>query len=536
VAGAGPRLAGPDRSVVSKMDHPPALPLEPAEYSSLAKNTLATFLGRVCAIGLGVVLSMVLFRALQPGRYGLWSLLVLLSGYSMMFDFGLSAAVEQRVASLAASNDLAGIQRTLNAALAVVLAAFVPLQVIGAGTAAVLGTAGAWADVAHALIVLPACIAMTAGSMVVGSGLSGLQRMPTLHLWRSLGMTAATAATVVLAIRGVTRLDVLLVVYAAGGPIAATAQWLSLRGLVPGLRFAPAWNRAVIARLFRFGGVLQVATMAPVVADYMFRLLVGARFGIAYSGVYDLAARAGIALRSAAGALFTTMVPFGVHALKSGDREAASRLNRLAIKYTALFMLPATVLLFKYSGPLMHAWLGYAPVVRHVQHAFQVLLVAHAITSLAVPAAMLGRSAARPAPEAIVTALAASLGLAGCLLAPGFVTAVVVFGLAPTLGALAISLWLSRRLGLRFGSGRDLATVALLSAAGYLVALATDRLLATVRISDSLLGVTGGTAAAMLVVALLARAGGMINERSLLWAVAGRKLPDAVESGPQSLP
>jgi O-antigen/teichoic acid export membrane protein len=506
------------------MDHPPALSFDLPEYSSLAKNTLATFLGRLCAIGLGVLLSMVLFRALEPARYGLWSLLVLLSGYSMTFDFGLSAAVEQRVASLAASNDVAGIQETLNAALAVVFGAFLVLQVLATGAAWVLGFAGRWADVTRALVVLPACIGMTAGSLVVGAGLSGLQRMPTLHLWRSIGMTAATAATIALALRGTTRLDLLLVVYAAGGPLAAAKQWLSLRRLVRGLRLAPAWNRAVVGRLFRFGGVLQAATMAPVVADYVFRLVVGARFGIAYAGVYDLASRAGVALRSVAGALFTTMVPFGVHALECGDRDEASRLNRLAIKYTALLMLPASVLLFRYAGPLMHAWLGTAPVVLHVQHAFQALLAAHAIASLAVPAAMLGRSAARPGPEAVVTTLAAALGLAACLLAPGFFSSIVIFGFAPTLGALGIWAWITRRLGLRFGSGRDLAAIASLSVAGYVVAVVADRLLGPASVSGSLVAVAAGIAVAMLAVALLAHAGGVLNERerSLLWAVLSR--------------
>jgi O-antigen/teichoic acid export membrane protein len=222
-----------------------------------------------------------------------------------------------------------------------------------------------------------------------------------------------------------------------------------------------------------------------------------------------------------------------VHALKSGDRDEASRLNRLAIKYTALFMLPASILLLKYAGPLMRAWLGTAPVVLHVQHAFQVLLVAHAIASLAVPAAMLGRSAARPGPEAIVTALAAAIGLATCLLVPNFLSSVVVFGLAPAVGAVGIWAWITRRLGLRFGSGRDLAAAGALSVAGFAVAVAVDRVLASAGVSDSLVAVAAGMVAAMLAVGVLAHAVGLINERerSLLSTLLVRSRPADIPTG-----
>ncbi len=530
---AHPKGVGVESTGLTLMDHRRARSFETPDYSGLARNTAATFVGRVSAIGLGVILSMMLFRALGPGRYGLWSLLVLLSGYSMMFDFGLSAAVEQRVARMAAANDPAEITRTINSAVAVVLIAVAVLEVIALGVWWWLSAAAATADLARTAIVLPLCIGMTATSMVIGAGLTGLQRMATLHIWRSLGMATGTAATLVLATHGVTRLDTLLVVYAVGGPLAATAQWLALRSLVPGLRFAPAMSRPVVAQLFRFGGVLQVATMAPVVGDYLFRLLVGARFGIAFSGVYDLAARAGIALRSVAGSLFTTLVPFGVHTLARGGGEEASRLTRVAVKYTALFILPATVLLFRYAGPLMHLWLGHNPAVVHVQHGFQVLLVAHAITSLSVPAAMLGRSAARPGPEALMTLLAAAVGLGAALLAPAFLVSIAVFGCAPPLGAIAVWIWLARPLGLEFRSGRDLLTVAAISAVGYLTAAGLDRLVSAAGISRPLFAVGAAMAGAVAVVALLVQVSGLVDqrERSLLRAAATRTVPTVAEAG-----
>jgi O-antigen/teichoic acid export membrane protein len=290
--------------------------------------------------------------------------------------------------------------------------------------------------------------------------------------------------------------------------------------LVPGLRFAPAWNRPVLSQLLRFGGVMQLATAGPVIADYVFRVLAGARFGVAYAGAYDLAARAGSALRSVAGSLFASLVPFGVHTLARGDEET-SRLQGLAVKYTALFMLPASALLFRYAGPLMRAWLGTNPLVSHVQHGFQALLVAHVIASLAVPAAMLGRSAARPGIEALVTTLAAVLGLGASLAVSTFLPAVAVFAMAPALGSIAIWIWISARLGLEFRNARDLATIVALSLAGYLAAAVIEWLMTAAGLGGrSSISVAAAMLGAACFLALCAWRAGIVaaRERALLRA------------------
>jgi len=73
-------------------------------YRLLAGNASAALAGRVVAIVLGVVLATVLFRALGAPQYGVWSLLTLISGYSTLIDFGLSSAIERRVAALVAQD------------------------------------------------------------------------------------------------------------------------------------------------------------------------------------------------------------------------------------------------------------------------------------------------------------------------------------------------------------------------------------------------------------------------------------------------
>ena len=101
-----------------------------SRYRLLARNTAAIFAGRLAAIALGVALATVLFRGLGAERYGIWSLLTLITGYSTLIDFGLSSAVERRVATLTAAGDGGRVPATIVTTLALIAAACMAAQVL----------------------------------------------------------------------------------------------------------------------------------------------------------------------------------------------------------------------------------------------------------------------------------------------------------------------------------------------------------------------------------------------------------------------
>lgn len=483
----------------------------PANYGRLASNTVATMAGRLAAVGLALVVSSVLFRTLGPEGFGLWSLFAFLVGYSALVDFGLSAAVERQVARLLAAGAIPEIPGIVRQALMLVAAAAVGLQVLTfAGTviAAWWGQALA-SEAQQGMRVLPLSLALMTGSLVVGAGLSGMQRMVALHAWRTTGMAIGSAAVSVAAVLGVRRLDALLLLYASGAPLVAIGQWWSLRRE---LRLAmptvppehAAVPRAGFGELLRFGGVLQVATIGPMLGDYAFRLIVGQRFGLEYAGIYDLAVRAALGLRSLASSLFVAMIPFGVSLVSGEDRGQATRLVRLAVKFTALLMLPSAVLLVAVADPLMTIWLGAGTGSALVAATFKPLVVLHALISLTVPMAMLGRSAGMPGPEAASTWGGATMGIVLALLVARFDAAVVAYAALPLASGLLLWVWLGRRIRIDFDGWRDLGAAALV-AAGVGLAASGARLVAE-RTGLAPLLVVGCATAAGAVVGLPASA------------------------------
>ena len=279
--------------------------------------------------------------------------------------------------------------------------------------------------------------------------------------------------------------------------------------------------------------MLQVATVVPPAAEYAFRLLLSARFGVEFAGIYDLAARAAVTLRSLAGALFAAMVPFAVHTLAAGP-EQVTRLVQRTVRATALFILPASGFLLYHADVLMRLWLGRGPDVQAVASGFEVLLVAHALGALSVPAAMIGRAAGRPAAEAVTTGLSFGLALMILPWTPTFTVAFACFWGIPALGGVVLAGWLASRLGFRFESGRDLAVAGVLSAAGLASAAGIDRASRVLLGLPDVLAVILSTAAGLAVVAASAAALGVFDraEWEAVRGVFRRSSQGAANGGP----
>lgn len=403
-----------------------------------------------------------LFRALGATRYGIWSFCYMFVGYLTLFDLGLGATVERLVARAHAADDAAEIERVLNhgSACALALAGVLQVAALALPIPPIAGV-----DVRPLAWVLPSCLLVSLLAAISGAGLSGIQALTRLNQVRTQMNAVGTALVVAALALGVRRVEVLLATYSVGLAGAALAAWVSLRAILGRLRFAPLRFEPRLMREFvRFGGVVQAAVCGPQVADQFFRILLGVRFGPAWMGCYDLGSRAAVVVRSFTGTLLLAMVPFGVQQQLLGGALAVERLHRITLKYTALFLLPASALALSQSRLLISAWLGDSADTANVLFVFRVFIVVNAAAGLAGPIAMLGRAAGTPAVEASVVLTFSGLGLLVAWTAPEAGVVIVGFGAASVAGACLVWWILSRR-GLGGpGSGGTLLRTAVLSA------------------------------------------------------------------------
>ena len=407
--------------------------------------------GRLVAIGLSLLLAVGLLKLLGDALYGAWSLLAVVLTATSVIDFGFPGAVERQIAA-SKDRDEAGLAgATVGGAVVLVASAAV------VATAAVFfwtpGRGEFGPNIRAGARLVPAAFAVALIATVIGAALTGLKHFAVYHAWRTAGLSVSTAAALGVAWSGATRIDLLVMAYAAGSVVTLAGCLFQLRRAWPEMALSLP-DRDALTHLVRFGGALQAASLAPLVTDYVFRVLVTSGYGTASAGIYDIAARLSIVVRSLAGALASALVPHSVGLLELADGERARHLHRTALVAIALFTLPATGVVLLLAGVIASALVSSAGGVRDLQSTTTYLLLAHLFASATLPGLMLARAARMPWAEAVGAAAGGIVGLVGIFIWPSLPLAAAWLWLAHAGGLLAAWVWVSRRLPIRsFGGG-----------------------------------------------------------------------------------
>ena len=413
-------------------------------YGTLVRNVAATAAGRLVAIALALALSTLLVRTLGLPAYGTWSLFFLFVGFGALFDFGLSVSVEAAVARLAPRQDGAAIGRLLNTALAAALALSALLQLLVALLpAAWLSGAGDPVVVARCLAVLPFCLGCSNVAAVTGAALSGLQRADRLAALRVAFGTVATAAVLALAAAGVRDLATLLVAYATTLGATSVPAWRAAAAWAPGLRLRPwAIDPDALRELARVGGVIQLTTSVSQIGDYALRLLLGATFGAAAAGAYDLAFRAAMVPRSLSASLLVTLVPFAAGREAAHGREDLARVVAVSMRFLTLFLIAVSLPAIAGADLLVALWLGPIEGAGTVAAMLRVLTASLLVQTALGPIVSAARGVQRPGAEAAATIATqvAVIAVASMQTSAYRVTIVLAVALAVSAAVLCASL------------------------------------------------------------------------------------------------
>ncbi|MEO5823779.1 MAG: oligosaccharide flippase family protein, partial [Vicinamibacteraceae bacterium] len=280
-------------------------------------NVAATLAGRLGAMAVALVFATLLARWMGLGRYGTWSVFATFLGFSSVLDFGLTVAVERAVAHADAAGQPARIPhlvhaaRTLAAILGVVIG-LLSLTALAVLPPAAWQTIGEVEEARHAAFVLPAAFILNLQAAVWAATLTGLRRSAEAHLLRVAGTAAAAFITALFVLRrGADVAEMLLaysvVIFVSGGVIAWRVH--TLVGPQHWPRWPGRWDGHAARVLAGVGGAVQLSTLAAQGGDLALRAILGAGFGPAAIGAYDLAARAAMAPRHAASAVPVALVP-----------------------------------------------------------------------------------------------------------------------------------------------------------------------------------------------------------------------------------
>lgn len=328
-----------------------------------ARNITSNLAGYVVGAAVAIFLSPFVIRELGPIQYGLWVILVSMTGYYGLLDLGVRSAVGQYVTRYWAKKDLDGVNRTMSTsfvllcavALLAVLVTIVLWFLLPGWIEAKNATAIAEGEPAVDAEGLVQLIADTQLAMLV-SGIGIALGIP-MALWATITyakerfeIANAIGISERLVIAGLT---VLALIYDHGviGVAVATVGTQLLAGIVriwvgfkimPGLSVRPAhFSRDSVKELASYGIYNFVVNAADRIVLYMDVLVIGTFMVLAAATYYEVGMKLVPHYMSLILAITWTLTPYATACDSRGDIEA---LRQLLLKGTRGTMFVAAVI------------------------------------------------------------------------------------------------------------------------------------------------------------------------------------------------
>ena len=331
-----------------------------------------------------LVLPPFLVHRLSAADYSAWVLILQLSTYVNLLDFGLQTAIGKFVAEHDAAGDRESSHQLVSTSFT---------MLAGAGliaAAAVLLMARYVPELFHQM---PPSLVPVVRLGVIVLGLSTALALP-FNAFASVfnGLQQYTFPTVVAIVSRIGSAAALIIVLLLHGSLVDMACVLSVSTVGSGLAQFLGWRRygrervdftfflfrrSFAVQLAKYGGVLSVWTLAMLLVSGLDNVIVG-HYDFPNTGFYNIASSATNVMLAIVTSVFGPMVP-ALSSMQVGSTPA--RLGELCIRvtrYCNLLMLLMALPLFLGAYPLLSLWVGRSYATRSATYV-QVLVVGNVI-------------------------------------------------------------------------------------------------------------------------------------------------------------
>lgn len=300
---------------------------------------------------------------LGPDRYGLYTLLFLLLGYSTALDFGLSFALVKHVAehdSETHRTEIDSFVNTATAVYAIIAAAFGFALITGRGWIAdnLLHVPPELAHDAQVSIVLVACsIPFTTASTIFGAVLRGLLRFKYVSILSMLNVSLYSIGATILVTSGAS-LGAVVGWYGAVTVTIALAQWIVLRRLLPGFNLRLRVEYVRLRQLFGFGSFMAINQVGRIALLQLDRLVIARVLSVAMAGYYAVPFSISQRLNMLGGAAATVAFPHSSASTSRGEIEDFRKQHMQSARLVAWLTLAPTVAIVALADQILRYWMN----------------------------------------------------------------------------------------------------------------------------------------------------------------------------------
>ncbi|HWY20197.1 MAG TPA: oligosaccharide flippase family protein [Candidatus Acidoferrum sp.] len=323
----------------------------------------------------GIFLSPYILHRLGDNAFGLWILILSVTGYYGLFDLGIRSSIVRYIAKYSATDELDELNRLVNTAM---------FSYTGIGVVTMTITLIAAYFVNRIFHIPPEFVStarwlllMAGTSVSVGfplgvfSGiLEGLQRFYLLN-FTSISSTLVRTLLIVIALRhGYGLLTVALITVSLpllGSLINAAAVFRHLR-----LRFGPQYvKRSSLRRIASYSGTTFLIIVAGRLRFKTDALVIGTFVSAAAVTYFTIGSRLVDYASEVVGSLAQIFVPMSSQSQAKGDLDALRKIFVAGNRACAFIVFPITVILTILGKSVIESWVG----PKYIATSYPVLLI-----------------------------------------------------------------------------------------------------------------------------------------------------------------
>lgn len=427
--------------------------------SKFFRSTSFNVSGQVILLIGNLVITPVFLSYLGTDGYGLWAMVLAMSGTVVGMDLGISVGLLRAVPEHVATDGYKHLGVLTGAVILFYLifsAASVLLALILAPVILSLFDFGdVPQDVAWKMIIAAAVIlSVSSLSGVTRAILQGLNRF-------DLASLLAVFTFLIFAIASVISLHL---GYGLMGLVGSMVFMFALQiagGVIFIRRFCPlyevnfrsALSREVWRYLFRFGSRIQISYVTDIFKTQVPKLLAGIFFGPSAAGMYDLGNRIANAGWTIPAALLPAIVPTASEVQARGDRGRLRSIYTKGTMWLVMIALPMGVALALFSEKIFEVWLG--PGYESAAFVLLCLALGNVLHLMTGVGTSIGRGIGIPGIEAryqvLTLVLYVTLGYSLMLLL-GFKGIATGVALSCAIGSIFFLWMFSKQMGIHFRS------------------------------------------------------------------------------------
>jgi O-antigen/teichoic acid export membrane protein len=327
------------------------------------RNVVANWGGFAFAILLSFFLSPFVVRHLGNGAYGVWVLIVSMTGYLGLLDMGVRGAVTRYVAKFHTQADHKQANETASSAMMIFSLAGLFAIAISAG----LGSAALnrlqipesfHAQARSVLLIAGVTVAFSLVGGVYGGILVALQRFDLVNVIEVTTSGLRALATVIVLRRG-GGITALALVQLGAGFLSGAANAILVAKFYPELRIRPSnANREHLRMIFSFSVYSFFLQVFSYLILYTDSLVIAAFLPVSFVTFFAIAGNLVTYARGLTRGISSTVTPLASRLEAAGDFSGLRRTALSSASYSTALMLPIGITFLLRGSSFIRLWMG----------------------------------------------------------------------------------------------------------------------------------------------------------------------------------